>query len=592
MTLEIGIVLAVLAAAVYLFATERLPIDLVAMLVMSALLVSGILTVSEGISGFSNMATVTVAAMFVLSVGLYRTGAVERIGVAMSRTARANAWLGLVFMMVAVAAISAFINNTAAVAIFLPVVLSVARETGLSPSRLLMPLSFASILGGTCTLIGTSTNILISSIAIRHDQPAFGLFEFAVLGIVLTIAGIAYMALVGVRLIPDRRRVGDLTQNYEMADYLIEVVLEPGSASVGKTLEDSPLVKDLDLDVVDLARAGRHQALPGARTVLDVGDTLLVRCDVKKIRQLSEREGIALKPRMKWEDQDLLSEGITLLEAVVAPGSHLAGKTLRGARFRAVYGANVLAIRQQERTHHERLGLTRLRPGDVLLVETPRDRVEGIRSSADFVVVSDVGIPLFRRRKMIPALLVVGGVVASAAFGVLPITAGAVIGSVLMVLIGCITLEEAYGAIDWSVIMLLAGVLTLGVAMEKTGAARLIAGVMITTVGPWGPVALVAAFFLLTSVLTQAMSNNATAALLTPIAIVTAGAFGISERPLLMAVAFAASAAFMTPVGYQTNALVHGAGQYRFSDFLRVGTPLTVICWILSTILIPVIWPF
>jgi len=236
--------------------------------------------------------------------------------------------------------------------------------------------------------------------------------------------------------------------------------------------------------------------------------------------------------------------------------------------------------------------VARLRRGDVLMVECRRDRIDAIRTSPDFVLVSEVEISTVRKRKMVPALIIVGAVVAVAAAGLLPITASAIVGAVAMVLAGCIRLGEAYEAVEWSVIVLLAGVLTLGVAMEKTGAARLIAGGMVSTVGEWGPVALVAAFFLLTAALTQAMSNNATAALLTPIAIVTAGAMGIEVRPLLMAVAFGASAAFMTPVSYQTNVLVHSAGKYRFADFMRVGTPLTIICWILATLLIPVFWPF
>jgi di/tricarboxylate transporter len=592
MTGDLLIVLIVLAAAVALFATERLPVDLVALLVMSALLLSGIVTAEEGISGFSNPATVTVGAMFVLSAGLFKTGAVNFIGTALAKLGKRNLWAALLTIMLVVGAVSAFINNTAAVAVFLPIVLGVAREVKVSPSRLLMPLSFASMFGGVCTLIGTSTNILVSSIAERHGQPAFTMFEFSSLGLLFFGVGLLYMILIGVRLIPSRRAEGDLTQTYGMGEYLTEIVLLPEAKSVGHSLASAPLVHELDIDILGIYRDGIPLVVPGPETVLQANDILRVRCSVEKIKQLQQREGIVLKSGMGWRDEDLQSEQVVLVEAVIAPNSVLEGRTLKQMNFRATFEATALALRHRGEVMHEKLGTTPLRAGDVLLIEVKRERLEQLRQQPAFVLVSEVGLPSFRKRKIIPALAIIIGVVAVATLDLLPIVASAVIGAVLMILTGCLTLEEAYKAIEWKVLFLLAGVLTLGVALEKTGAALLISKTLISTAGTWGPIALVSAFYLLTSLLTETMSNNATAVLLAPIAIATADSLGISSRPLLMAVTFAASASFMTPVGYQTNALIYGPGQYKFADFLQVGTPLNLLFWVLATFLIPKFWPF
>jgi di/tricarboxylate transporter len=591
MTFEIALVLLVLVAAVVLFATERLPVDLVALIVMGTLLLSGIITPQEGISGFSNTATVTVGAMFILSAGLFKTGAVAALGRALGRIARWNFWLGAVVLMTAIAVVSAFINNTAAVAVFMPLVLTLARDIQVSPSKLLMPLSFASMFGGVCTLIGTSTNILVSTIAEQHGLRPFSMFEFAPLGIVMFAAGLVYMLVFGIRLIPNRRPAEGLTQTFAMRDYLTEIVLLPEAKSVGTRLSESPLVEELDMDVFEVLRGGRRLLLPTAETVLQAGDVLRVRCDVEKIRELQDREGIALRPELKWRDEDLESDETLLVEAVVAPNSPLVGKSLAQARFREEYGATVLALRHQGELMHEKLAQIRLRAGDALLAELRRSRLPRLNASNAFVIVSEIEKQEFRKHKVIPALAIIAGVVAAATAGVVPIVVGAILGCVLMVLLRVLTLEEAYDAVEWKVIFLLAGVLTLGVAMDKTGAARLISGWIVVTVGAWGPIALVSAFYLMTSVLTETMSNNATAVLLAPIAIATAESLGVDSRPFLMAVTFAASASFMTPVGYQTNTLIYGPGQYRFADFLRVGTPLNILFWILATFMIPRIWP-
>lgn len=588
MTIEIVLVLVLVVSAVILFATERLPVDLTAMILLGAMLLSGLITPNEAIGGFSNPATVTVGAMFVLSAGLFKTGAVNVIGTMLGRLGRINFWLVLVVLMLIVGLLSAFINNTAAVAIFLPVVMSIARDTGVSAGRLLMPLSFASMFGGVCTLVGTSTNILVSSIAERHGLSPFGMFEMSGLGLIFFAVGGAYMLLVGIRLIPNRIGSDKRGAIFGSGNYLIEIVLESDARSVGTTLADSPLLQDVAILGAEVFRNGQLLNVPADQLVLQVGDHLKLNCDLENFKILKERRGISLRQ----ESGHNVSEEAELVEAVVAPGSTLDGRSLKQARFRSRYGLTALAVRHRGQVMRDDLETMKLRAGDVLLFEVDKPHLDQLQEDKTFVLVSQVGLPTFRKSRMMIGIAIVVGVVIAAATGLVPIVAGAIVGCILMVLTRCLTLEEVYGAINWKVIFLLAGVLTLGAALEKSGAARLLGGILVDTAGAFGPVALVSALYLVTSLLTEMMSNNATAALLAPIAIAAAESMGVDSRPFLMAITFAASASFMTPVGYQTNTLIYGPGQFRYADFLRVGTPLNIIFWVLATLFIPRFWPF
>jgi len=418
------------------------------------------------------------------------------------------------------------------------------------------------------------------------------MFELAPLGLVVLFVGTLYMTTAGIRVLPARRPPGDLTGEFELNQYLTEIVLLPHAASVGMRLDESPLIRDLEMTVLEIARGESRLPLPRGDTVLVAGDVLRVRCAVEKIRKLQEREGVAMRPHGPWVADDLRSDRLALVEAVLAPASVYAGKTLEELRFRDTFGGTVLAIRHHGQVVRERLATTALRPGDALLIEVEQDDLPRFRRDRGFIVVSEIRHPEIRKRRALRAVTIVVAVVAAVASGTLPVVSAAVFGCLLMVVTRCITLEEAYQAIEWKVIFLLAGVLSLGTALEKTGAAHLIARAMLSFVGPWGPTAVVSVLYAVTSILTEVMSNVATAALMAPIAIVAAEALGCDSRPLLMAVTFAASASFMTPVGYQTNTLVYGPGGYRFSDFVRVGAPLNLILWILATVLIPRFWPF
>ena len=603
MTLEIVIVLIVLLGAVVMFATERIPVDVVAIVAMSVLVVSGVLTPQQGVSGFSNSATITVAFMFILSTALFKSGAVVGIGNRIAVLFKYNFWIGIFVTMLTVGVISAFINNTPVVAIFIPILVGAAAQSKLSIAKMLMPLSFASMFGGVCTLIGTSTNILVSGVAAENNLEPFSMFEMTKMGLIFFGVGLLYMMLIGIRLIPDRGVDEGLMKKFGMGDYLTEIVLLENSASVGKSIKESPLVKKLDLDILEVNRKGNAFIMPSEDLILERSDVLKVRCNVEKIKALKEREGIALKSDAKFKSLDELAgdkkkdSRIVFVEAVIAPNSPFEGRTVKELSFRQKYGATVLAIRHRGELMRDKVVATQLRAGDTLLIEVDKDHLQNLqqlelRGRNTFLIVSEVDLPEYRRDKMFTVVVTMIGVIALASFNILPIMMAAIIGSMVLVLTRCISMEEAYLAIDWKVIFLLAGALSLGVAMDVSGTASLISHSLIEISGSLGPMAILSVLYIVTMILTGTMSNNASAVLLAPIAIAASVELNVDARPFLMAITFAASSSFMTPVGYQTNTMIYGVGGYRFMDFMRVGIPLNVIFWILATFLIPYFFPF
>ncbi len=592
MTLEILLVFLILLGTIVLFALEKMPVDLAAIIVMVALIATGILTPMEAVSGFSNPATITVGAMFIISAALNKTGALLFIGNLSTRMFKYGFWLALIVTMCVIAIISAFINNTPVVAVFIPILLNAAKKNNISPSKLLMPLSFASIFGGVCTLIGTSTNILVSSIVAEHGLRPLGMFEFTTLGIVFFSLGTLYMVLIGVKLIPDRREDSDLTQSFRMNDYLTDIVVLPESKSIGKKIIDSHLVKELDLVVLYVVRNGQRLLRPVRTIFLEPNDVLRVRCDIEKIRTIQEKEGVILKSKLKIKQQDMEAADVLLVEAIVAPNSELEGQTIKSIDFRNKFGATALALRHRGQLLHRGFSKTRLSAGDALLIDVKKENYDYLKNNRNFVLVSDVKVQKYRKRKIIPAVAIIAGVVFAASSGTLPIMASALIGCTLLVLVGCINLEEVYHAIDWKIIFLLGGILSLGLALEKTGAAVLVSDLLISGLGSLGPIAIIAALYLFTSILTETMSNNATAVLLAPIAISAAVTMNVDPRPFIIAVMFGSSASFMTPVGYQTNTMIFSVGRYKFSDFLKVGAPLNFIFWLTASLLIPYFFPF
>ncbi len=589
MELDIAIVLIIIALGIFLFVTEWISVDSTSILLMALLMVTGILTAEEGLSGFSNPATGTVAAMFVLSAGLFSTGALNPIADLLTRAGKKSYLLGLLSVMLISGCLSAFINDTAVVALFIPVVMSMAKSTNINPSKLLMPLSFGALFGGCCTLIGTSTNILVSSIATKMGEPELTMFEFAPFGLIVLLVGTIYMVLTRSKLIPDRKIKYNLEEKYGMGAYLTDIILLPDSQSIGVKLQDAQLVKDMDLDVISIFRDGNRLSPHPSRVLLE-GDILNVRCNVEVLRKLRIKQGIKLKPEKKFQVAE--PKNTQLLEAVITPSSNFEGRTLKDIDLRSKYQANVLAIRHRDEFLHEGLGSVKLLAGDVLLITIRKDNLENLRKTPNLLVVFDHEGVEFNTGKILYAVAILAGVVIAAATGIVPIMTSAIIGCLVMVFTGCLKPQEAYKSINWKVIFLLAGVLSLGTALEKTGAADLLAEFLINTIGSYGPHALLATFFILTLILTNFMSNNATAALIAPIAIITAHSIGISAKPLIMGVTYAASLSLMTPVGYQTNAMIYGPGNYRFSDYFKVGAPLNLIFVILGILLIPLIFPF
>jgi di/tricarboxylate transporter len=592
------IVLIVIVAAVVLFATEWLSTDLVAILIMISLTVTGVISAEEGLAGFSNPATITVAFMFVLSYALLKTGSLQRIGPYLGPIFKKNFNLGILIMMVFIGLVSAFVNNTPIVAMFIPVMVSIANLSGISPSKLLIPLSYASIFGGMCTLIGTSTNVLVSGIAQKSGIEAFPLFLSAPIGLSLLVVGSIYIYFFGKRLLPNRISEKELDKKFAIRDYLTEVEILEDSEFIGQRIMDTMLARELEIDIIDIRRDDQPYTMPPGDFRIEQGDILKLRCDVEKLKAFKDRMKVNFnKSAVRMGETEIQDGDTTMLELIITAGSEFVGKSLREMDFRRRYRAIPLAIKHSEKVMHENLHSVNLHAGDIILTEIKSHRVQNLkreemRQRSPFIVLSEEGIIDFNRKKFLTVFSVILGVVLLATFNLLPIAIATILGAGVLVLSDTITMREVYESIEWRIIFLLAGALSMGVAMQTSGLADMIASFFINELGKMGPVAILSAMYIITSLLTEIMSNNAAAALLAPIAITVSDKLELSPYPLLIAVMIAASASFMTPIGYQTNTMVYSAGQYKFKDFFRIGVWLNLIFWVLSTLLIPIFYGF
>ena len=591
---EVIAVYIILFATVVLFVTDRVRTDIVGMMVISVLGLLGILKPKELLEGFSNQALVTIAAMFVLSAALMRSGLVAALSTKLTDLSKGSPLRFLVLSLFAVCFMSAFINNTPVVVVFIPAVLTVCTRLGQSPSKFLMPISFASMLGGSATLIGTSSNILVSSMSADAGYGEIGMFEFSVLGLVIVTVGMLYLILFSHRLLPTRTTIASTLPAEDFKEYITQVRIGPESHLVGHKLADTPLA-NAGVRVAELIRGERIQRME-KDNVLEEGDVLLIRGDLNKILELERKHDVSIttegREAGKIGDAEVKRVEMTVFELMVAPESPLIGRTARDIRFRDEYGVSVFALQRRGRHHQRDITDLELRMGDILLVRGTMEALAKLRKQREFILLEGAQDQVIERHKAPMALGTILAIVGLAAFGVFPISVLALTGAALMVMTKILTPRDAYRAIDWPVLILIAGMIALGNAMGKTGALDIAADGLIGTVGQLGPHVTLWIFYFITAGLSLLILNKPAAVLCTPLGILLAIQLGVEVKPFIMAVAFAASTAMATPMGYQTNLLVYGPGGYNYRDFVSFGLPLNVLIGVIACWLIPLIWPF
>jgi di/tricarboxylate transporter len=583
----------IVVVAFALLITERLRNDVVGVLIVLALAVTGLLKPKEALAGFSSEPAIVVAAIFVLSAGMHRTGLSDLIGVLIGRWAGQGLTRALAVIMPSVALLSAFTHHVTTTAVMLPVTLTLSRERNIPPSKLLMPLSFAASLGTTITIIGAPAFLIASALLQQAGRPGLGIFSIAPIGLALTAAGTLFMMLVGRALLPERKGSDEGGARFRLDEYFTEMTVRPQSALVGRTLEEVERDDRYHVDVVGLVRGGRpRRHLAGER--VEAGDVLLVRTTPEQLVTIRDEPDVELHPLTQYEpgkaekrDDEAADR---LVQAVVAPGSDLVSRTISAIDFRRRYGALVLGLWRQQGWLDQEIAQTRLRAGDVLVLQGDDEALGRVAADPGFLMmVPFEGEARPRRRAPLAGLIMLGTIVL-AAVNVLSIEIAALAGAAAMVLTGCLTAAQAYRAIDARIYVFIAGAIPLGVAMEKSGASKRLAGWLQMVVGDWSQLAVLLAIFAVVAVITQFMSDSATTALFAPVAIALASALGKSPDAFVVTVAMASVVAFLTPIGHHGNLLVYGPGGYRFADFVRVGAPLTAVCALIVTLLAPIVF--
>ncbi len=598
LTPEIITIYVLLVLTLASFAWEKIPPDMTAMTLFAVLLVTGLLPHDRAWDVFANPAPITVGAMFILSAALGKCGVIESMAGAMQGLTRLGYTWFVFIMLLAVASISAFINNTPVVVVFMPVVLSLAKKLDVPASKLLIPLSYASIFGGTCTLIGTSTNILVSGIGQSRGLEPFGMFEIGKVGLPILFIGILYILFFGRRLLPVRETLTSILSEDERREYITEAFVQHDSPLAGKTVEDSNLMKARGIRVMEIVRSG--VALPGdlKKARLETSDRLVLACRPSGIAHARSVEGIDFVAESGLGLEQIAAHEGSLVEGVIGVNSALIGKTIREINFRQRYRVIILAIHRRGKNVREKIESLRLEFGDTLLMLGTDRAINNLRESEDIMLIDRPPVPAQNMRRKIPIVLAtIAGVVITASTGMLPIEVAAVAGVVIIFLTGCLKPGEGYASIQWNLLFIIFGMLGMGLAMEETGAARYLA-ISITALVQYHvpeatqPIFMLACVYLITTFLTEILSNNAAAVLVAVLSFSIAATLEVDPRPFLIAVAIAASASFATPIGYQTNTYVYGVGGYRFTDFVKFGVPLNALYFIGAMVFIPIFWKF
>ncbi len=591
-TFQMLAVFAVTGVVLVAFVKEWVSPDLVALGALVAVIALGVLNEKDVLNLFSNSAPITIGAMFVLSAALERTGAIDSLARAFTRAAGKSELRALVLMAMIVIPLSACVNNTPVVVVFLPVLLAFSRSSGVISSKLLMPLSTFAILGGTMTLIGTSTNILVSGVAHEMGQPKFSIFEITKMGAVYAVIGTTYILTIGRRILPDRQTLSSLLSSEDTRSFCSQAVVKAGSPMIGKELSVTEIGRSQTTRVFEVFRSGRRVSdVAIDRLVIEAGDVLVFKAHAKGIAAIQETQGLAFDDDNE-PDVGTASRSLQLVEAIIGPDSRFIGQTIRNMKLRRRYGVAAAALHRRGQNLFENFQDIPMHFGDTVIFEGPTENISRLREEDDFLSLNETTERPFRRKKAPIAIIAIVVVMVLSALEIVPIVSAALAAAVIIVLSGCLDPREAYASVEWKILFLIVGMLGLGKAMEVTGGAKLIAETVATGLSGFGPVVVLAAVYLMASILTELVTNNAVAILMTPIVIGIAATMDVDARPFIVAVMFGASASFCSPIGYQTNTYVFGAGGYKFSDFPKVGIPLNLMLWGMATWLIPIFWKF